>query len=296
MKLYSVIKWITAHPLNRKDKMAAVIRFVRWQIGIRLIPGEFVFNWINDAKFFVRKGENGLTGNIYCGLHDFADMAYIMHVMRDDDLFIDVGANSGSYSILACAVAGAKGYAFEPVPKTFKRLSKNISLNNLENRVACFNIGIGKQEGTLIFTNNEDAKNHVSYSKTASAYDIEVDVKCLDSMLVNADPTLIKIDVEGFEIPVLQGASKTLTKESLYSIVIEMNGSGSVYDFDEAEILQIMNEHNFYPYEYDPFTRKLKPLKSKSLSSGNTIFIRNIEFAKTRVDKCPEITVNGQLL
>lgn len=50
----------------------------------------------------------GATGNIYVGLHEFEDMAFLLHVLRRTDLFVDVGANIGSYTILAGGAAGAK--------------------------------------------------------------------------------------------------------------------------------------------------------------------------------------------
>ena len=70
----------------------------------------------------MRHGETGLTGNLYAGLHEFADMAFVMHALRPTDLFVDIGANAGSYTILACAVAKARGCAFEPLPSTYRRL------------------------------------------------------------------------------------------------------------------------------------------------------------------------------
>jgi hypothetical protein len=71
-----------------------------------------VHTWIDGAKFFVRRGETGLTGNVYAGLHEFADMGYLLHVLRAQDTFIDGGANVGAYTILACVARGATGHAF----------------------------------------------------------------------------------------------------------------------------------------------------------------------------------------
>jgi hypothetical protein len=114
------------HPLNREHKLQAIIKFLRWQIGSRIAPGAIVYQWVNGSKFIVRPGETGLTGNVYCGLHEFADMAYVLHVLEPDDLFIDIGANVGSYTILACAAKQARGYCFEPIPSTFEKLMENI--------------------------------------------------------------------------------------------------------------------------------------------------------------------------
>ena len=88
MSILNSIKFITFHPLNKDDKLKAIIRLMRWQIGSRLLPGAVEYDWINGSKFLVRTGETGLTGNIYTGLHEFSDMAFLLHVLRPDDLFI----------------------------------------------------------------------------------------------------------------------------------------------------------------------------------------------------------------
>ena len=63
-----------------------------------------------------------MTGNIYCGLAKFADMAFVLHVLRAGDLFVDIGANAGAYTLLASSVTGAKTTCFEPAPATYARL------------------------------------------------------------------------------------------------------------------------------------------------------------------------------
>ena len=84
---------------------------------------------MNNARVVVRTGETGFTGNIYCGLDEFQDMAFLLHALRKEDLFVDIGANVGSYTLLACSAIGAKGYCVEPVPSTYHRLMVNIRYN-----------------------------------------------------------------------------------------------------------------------------------------------------------------------
>lgn len=92
MSLLNTIKFIANHPLNRQQKISSIARFIKWQIGSRLVPGAVVFDWINGSKFLVKTGETGLTGNIYTGLHEFSDMGFLLHFLRNEDLFVDVGA------------------------------------------------------------------------------------------------------------------------------------------------------------------------------------------------------------
>lgn len=293
MTISSTLKFITTHPLNHQQKALSVWRFAKWQIASRLTPGAIVFDWVNGSRFMVRKGETGLTGNVYTGLHEFPDMAYLLHVLRPEDVFVDVGANVGSYTILACKAVGARGYAFEPIPTTHSRLVENLRLNRLEQKVQHPNVGIGDKSGELLFTSDNDTVNHALAEGEASANVVSVEVTTLDKILADESPSLIKIDVEGFEKPVLLGAQSVLANASLHSVIMELNGSGERYGFNESAILEMMFDHGFRSYAYQPFQRRLLDLNGKNLDSGNTLFIRNREYVETRIFSADKITVNG---
>jgi hypothetical protein len=96
MLIFKVPRHIVNHPLNKSQKIRALSRFVKWQIGSRLVPGEVVFQWINNLKLSARPSEHVVTGNIYSGLFEFPDMAFLLHVLRKEDLFVDIGANVGT--------------------------------------------------------------------------------------------------------------------------------------------------------------------------------------------------------
>jgi len=294
MSLLSILKFITTHPLNKDEKLKTIVRFAKWQIGSRLVPGEIICDWINGSKFLVRNGEAGLTGNIYTGLHEFPDMGFLLHVLRSNDLFIDVGANVGSYTILACSAIGASGYAFEPVPTTYKRLIENIRLNHLENTVKCLNIGIGREPGIIEFTSDMDTENHALADGEKHANAIRVEVSSLDAVLKDESPVLMKIDVEGYETPVLEGASETLKKQTLHSVIMELNGSGKRYNFDESRILEMMSDYGFRTYSYDPLNRNLINLHGKNLNSGNTLFIRDETAVLEKLRNSPMVTIRGK--
>ena len=293
MSISNSLRFIINHPLNRAQKASALWRFAKWQISSRLAPGAVVFDWINGSRFLVKNGETGLTGNIYTGLHEFPDMAYLLHVLRREDLFIDVGANVGSYTLLACAAVGARGYAFEPVPLTHSRLVDNLRLNYLEARVQHPNVGVGSSAGQLVFTSDEDTVNHALSDGESCANPVTVDVITLDSALAHESPSLMKIDVEGFEKPVILGGEKTLSNASLHSVIMELNGSGGRYGIDESTILEMMFDHGFAAYSYEPFQRLLVNLKGKNLDSGNTLFIRDRAYVEERVRTASKFTVNG---
>lgn len=296
MSLHSTLTFILDHPLNQHRKAAALWRFMRWQLRSRLARGPHLQQWVGGTKFWVRRGETGLTGNIYTGLQEFADMGFLLHFLQPQDLFVDVGANAGSYTILACGVNGAHGVAYEPVPATYDRLMANMQLNGLDARVRCVNKAVGDKAGTLAFTTDSDTTNRAVHAGDTNARQRTVEVTTLDSDLANAEPTAIKIDVEGYETPVLLGASQLLAKPSLLCVIVELNGSGAQYGFDEGRILALMADHGFVACAYDPLSRQLRQLHGKNAESGNTLFLRNPDAVGQRLQQARAVVINGRHL
>ena len=102
--LARTLHYIVQHPLNRDDRLAAVGRFLRWQLSCRLLPGAVAVPFVNATRLLVTPGMTGATGNLYCGLHEYQDMAFVLHALRAGDRFIDIGANIGSYTVLAADI------------------------------------------------------------------------------------------------------------------------------------------------------------------------------------------------
>jgi FkbM family methyltransferase len=249
---------------------------------------------LEGARFLVKPGESTLTGNIYTGLYEFRAMAFLLHLLRPGDLFIDVGANLGSYTLLACAARGARGMAFEPVPSSFARLVENLRLNAIEDRVRCLSQAVGAEPGTLAFRADRHAQNRPLAPGEQCANPIQVPLTTLDQALAGEEPFLLKIDVEGYETAVIQGAQQTLQRPSLHAVIMELKGRGSRYGFDEARALGKMLDLGFQTFTYQPFRRALIDLNGKTSPSANTLFIRDISRVEERLRTAPPIRLHGK--
>jgi len=289
MSLSNTLRFISQHPLAKRNRIAALSRLLKWQINARLNPHPVVYPFVGDTKLLAWKGLTGVTGNIYAGLHEFEDMAFLLHFLREEDFFADIGANVGSYTVLAAGVCKSRAIAAEPLPDTFKILKDNVLLNHLEEKVILKNVGIGEKSGKLLFTKSLDTMNHVAAEGEADT--LEIPVRALDEILPEM-PVLIKIDVEGFEMAVLQGAGRTLKNPSLKALIIEINKSSERYGHSSDEVHQLLVEQGFRPFEYEPFSRKLTPLAGPN--EGNTIYLRDIEFVVKRLETAVKISVLGQ--
>lgn len=289
--MFRILKFIWNHPLNRDHKLRAIGRFIKWQLASRIWGGEFVFNWVSDSKLIVENGMTGATGNIYVGLMEYKDMSFVLHYLRDNDVFFDVGANVGVYTILASKVKNAKTVSIEPLPNTFDKLVNNININRLTNVVA-MNIGLSHEKAKLFFTTNKDTMNRIATDRDKNTK--EVDVETLDNLSSRFGyPKLIKMDVEGYETMVLKGANKTLLSDEMEAIIIELNGSGEALGFDESLIHQNLIKNGFSPYEYNPFKRKLTRLNT--YGAENTIYIKDsiVERIAQEVKIARKFLING---
>jgi len=286
--LLDTFRFIYNHPYNADNKLRGILRFVKWQINCKLNPYPIVYPFTGHTKMLVWKGLAGATGNIYCGLLEYDDMCFLLHFLRPEDVFFDIGANVGAYTLLASGEIGAKTISVEPIPSTFGFLSSNISLNKLEDKVDLLNVGLGNQQGTLKFTKSFDTINHVATGKETGAETIEVQVMKMDDVSSEI-PALVKIDVEGFETEVLNGASDILSNPGLKAIIIELNGSGGRYGFDEEKIHQSLLNFGFKTYKYIPAERKLHPIPKHG--NHNTIYIRDEGFVENRLVNARKVKV-----
>jgi hypothetical protein len=100
--------------------------------------------------------------------------------------------------------------------------------------------------------------------------------------------------VEGLETLVIKGMTRTLKNTSLHSVIIELNGSGRQYGFDDQDIVKTMRAFGFQMYRYEPFERTLQPLASKDTPSSNILFLRNEEFIKRRLSRAPRLKIGSR--
>ena len=296
MKLIKILIYIFFHPLNSKGKFKALHRFLKWQIATRLLPeASFFLPFVGTSGLIMRRGSTGATGNWYCGLDEFEDMSFCLHVLRPDDLFIDVGANIGSYSILVASGVGSNVIAIEPVLSTYKLLLQNIHLNDLSYLVSARNIGLSGKAGELLFTSDCDTINHVAVDGEILNAEY-VTVSTLDEIYNNSMPLVLKIDCEGYEFEVLLGGKDTLKNPNLLAVILELNGSATRYGISDFEVDRMMLECGFKRYSYFPFKRqfiRLNGISRSERNSQNILYIRDIEVVENRIRSANRFTINN---
>jgi FkbM family methyltransferase len=281
--IINIAGFIARHPLTRDQRLRAMGRVLRWQVESRL-RRETIVPWIEGTRLVARHGMAGATGNIYCGLHEFEDMAFVLHFLRPGDLFADVGANIGSYTILASGVCRARTLAFEPDPLAFAALSRNISVNRLEDLVRYRQCALGSHRGSVGFTVGLDTVNHVTTATHGTIRTVALDT--LDHACGDERPNLIKMDVEGFESEVLGGGAQTLQFPELKAIIIEDRS---------PPVVDALHGAGFVEHGYDPFARQLRP-EAGGGQGHNAIFVRDFSFVRERLTHAAPVHVLNKWL
>lgn len=261
---------------------AAIGRFVKYQFFTRT-RSEVVLPWIEGTKLVVRRHTPGASGNFYTGLHEYPDMGFLIHFLREGDLFVDVGANVGSWTVLASGVCGARSVSVEPDPLTARYLARTLAANRLEELARIEQVAIGAENGTVSFTIGLDTENRIARAGDTATR--EVPVRRLDSLIAEA-PDFIKIDVEGFEEGVIEGAPDLLRQPRLRAVSTELCN-----DAVESALVGAGFERAYY----DPASRRLTR-EPNGLIANNSLFVRDFEAVQERTASAPRRTIYGRRL
>jgi FkbM family methyltransferase len=287
--MLNALRHVWRHPLNKEAPLSGLGRFLRWQIATRLLPNAAVAVPFTDrAKLLISRGMYGATQNVYCGLNDFPEMSLLLHYLREGDVFIDGGANVGAYTVLASAGAGAETYAFEPSPEAMDALRSNIELNRIPGRVHLEPYALGRTAGGIMLqTSGPSAMHHVAAESSDGSYSVEM--RTIDSYRLC--PSILKIDVEGYEAEVLAGATETAACPDLVAIITENSDESGHYGDGILSVSSFMQQHGFAPVTYDPWRREIQQDHRRS---DNTIYMRNIEHVRQRVRAAEPFCVLGR--
>ena len=164
------------------------------------------------------------ANSIFIIREDFEpELLYLEKLLSPGKVFVDGGANLGIYSVVAAKLVGETGLvlAFEAAAETFKQLNQNININHFK-QVKSFNYALSDRECKARFYHIDNAPNSYSLGEEVSGTDFEeVNVTTLDKVIQDEGIDridVIKLDVEGAEELVMQGAKKLF--EKMHPVVI----------------------------------------------------------------------------
>ncbi len=204
-----------------------------------------------------------------------------------DFIFWDIGANIGLYSIYnSLKYKNSQTISFEPSTSNLRVLSRNISINNLFDRIKIFTAPLTKEENKFLIMKEEEFQEGGALNSFGKNFDFEgkkfsskmnyqiygtninylIDNKILDI------PDYIKIDVDGIEHLILEGGNKYLSNKKIKSLSIEINENFTEQHEKVIEIMKkndfkiLHKKHNEDLFKNDPY--------NKFIRIFNYIFIR----------------------
>ena len=154
------------------------------------------------GDFLINSHDTMIEANLRGSLQEIADLQVFAR-----GLVLDIGANVGGHAV-AFARTAQMVCAFEPQPHSFHLLCANAAINGCTNIVP-IHCALGSKEGTAAISPIDPEKEHVSQGAFIGEQGVPVQMKTLDSFKLST-VAFMKIDVEGYELDVLQGATETL--------------------------------------------------------------------------------------
>lgn len=214
----AVVRYVLAHPDNHAHPLPRLARAFGFQIAGRVFGRRKIVP-IGDHCRMWADVHHGASFKAYCGNPpDWCQMTVWRRILGPGDLFIDVGANVGTYTLWA-ADLGAHVIAVEPNAEARAHLLENLRLNAVNVEVLPF--ALAGEAGAMLLTTHLDGANHLVISEDDASPSLEVQVSTLDHLIGTRTVAGVKIDVEGAELLVLEGARQALKEQRIACLQLE---------------------------------------------------------------------------
>ena len=176
----------------------------------------------------------------------------IIKKLKHDDIFVDIGANIGFFSLIAssCIGEGGRVYSFEPSQREFIRLLSNIELNNTNN-IFPFPLALSDKSGEVML---EIEPFHTGMNSIAEKFNISKKYRLVQAstadeilaQLISKKIKIIKIDVEGAEFKVLSGMRKILNEKLAEIVIVEITPK-FLFNFGDTKemIYELMKQQGY---------------------------------------------------
>ncbi|WP_301928467.1 FkbM family methyltransferase [Ferruginibacter sp.] len=201
------------------------------------------------------------------------DCNFLHQNLKEEETFVDLGANIGTWSLMACQIVGPKGkvIGFEPHPLTYKFYSENIQLNKFEKIATAYNVALGDTTGMVKFSSIFDDMNKVV---TDDSNSISVSQNLLDDFTADLKSIdLMKIDIEGYELMALKGAKETLLKTN--KVYFESSEIlQKPFNYTAGDLIQFFNNHHFQVFNPADLSKPLDE-NYQSAEHENLLAIRS---------------------
>jgi FkbM family methyltransferase len=286
-RLFAVTTNLPRRIIRRSTRF---IRDIRWMyLGYDFIP------LLNDIRLKIN-ADDRLGHLLRHDAFEDGEQSFLKRFLRPGDVFVDVGANIGLFTLLAGAIVGRTGrvIAFEPCSTTFERLVANVTRSRLSH-VECHQCALSSTTGTadLSVSRGEfGAWNSLAGALSQGEYGSE-QVRTLTWDDFSAKDrrqhgiTLMKIDVEGWEGAVIDGASKLLKQHAAPVLQVEFTPANALAAGTSCQdLFQRIGEYGYRLYRYNSEAAELREVCAcPGDDYCNLYAIKNVTHVLDRLDR-----------
>ena len=205
---------------------------------------------VNGNLMYIDFNDEGISRQLYFHKkRERYSTDYMKEIVQEQDTIIDIGANSGYYALLESRLANkGKVYAIEPVPRNVWLLNQNIELNNYRNiSVHRFAIGDRNGRGEMYLYEKGNLCSFKENIQNKFTGKMAVPIVKLDSFInkyVSGDPTLIRMDVEGYEYQIIKGMTDILESNKPLILFIELHPF-MMSEYEMYNLIETLKQNNF---------------------------------------------------
>jgi FkbM family methyltransferase len=242
------------HPANQRRRFRGLASFLGWQVFKSLV-GRPVVIAFHGRRLKCYPDSTSTTAAIYfCGFADYWEMKFMQAYLRPGDGFLDIGANTGVYSVLASGYVGTEARidAFEPMEATASRIEEQAALNKLHN-LRVHRLAVCDRDGELDFGYAEnDAMMHLRREGEPGQPHAVVSAIRLDSFEPYGNYMMGKMDIEGAEPFALAGAAARLRAGNPPVWLIELAGLSTLYGVTTEAVVGTLDEAGYDCCVFNP--------------------------------------------
>lgn len=197
-----------------------------YKLGSKVKYNKHVVKEINQIKMNLDLNDSGISKDLLlAGIREPRHTDLIKDIVKPGDIVFDIGANIGYYALLESRLVGPNGkiYAIEPVPTNVELLKNNIKLNNFNN-IEVFQLAISDKDGENQIYLSEKSNWCSMINNSEKTGSIPVKTAKLDTFVRGKKfPDLVRMDVEGYEIEIINGMDEMLSASNPLKVIIEMH-------------------------------------------------------------------------
>ncbi|HJT23890.1 MAG TPA: FkbM family methyltransferase, partial [bacterium] len=282
LALWLLITLIVLLAILRKN-FFAILQKIYYSIGGHGLGRIKLLRWAYDTLFKLFKPKSVMVQGHRMWLDDKDTLELAVHEvyepvetgllkehLKPGQVFVDIGANIGYYTLLATRIVGPKGkvYAFEPDPTNFTLLQKNISTNGYTNVVAV-NKALSNKAGTAkLYINPSNRGDHRIYDSHDGRPSVEIAMTTVDEYFKKLDKKVhfIKMDIQGAEAAALAGMKGLIRKNKGLKLVTEFSpGALKAFGADPQRYLKDLAALGFRFLEISEKKKSVKPVTPAQL-------------------------------